>query len=416
MAAQPRAISMARYVALLCVSIVAVGCSVIMAMKQPDKKDLEVLEVGTHRSQVIAELGTPTLTEEDREAHHCHDTYFFTQGYSFPARAGRTLFHTAADLFTVGLWELVGTPAELYFDGTEVRIEVLYDNDDRVDSVCVLSGQEVVSTGRIVSKAAIERRLHEDRAWTRLEEEAPPPPTAYKVKRHPRARIGLLPVLSPKDQTIYRQGFREGFNRLYLDPVKMGSSNTPGDIILLGAWILSIPVGVIGGIAEDMDDPSPEAVERFAAALRKRVPEFDLASVVREEISERLEGLQETLLSDSPPPVESVVPLASGDEASDEDLDVLLEVEIEKIVISGGWDENPEGPIVLYATARLLDPGDSHALRQNPLQASSSGSLDWEVLEDGDVEGFGLALTNELQVAAERLADDIVNTYWTYGR
>ncbi len=116
------------------------------------------------------------------------------------------------------------------------------------------------------------------------------------------------------------------------------------------------------GIVEDVNDPSPEEIERFAAASRERLPEFDLASVLREEISEGLERLQETLLSDSLPPVESVVLLSSRDEASDQDLDVLLEVEIEKI----------------------------------------------------DVEGFGLTLTNELQAAAETLADDIVNAYWTY--
>ncbi len=128
------------------------------------------------------------MEDEDREARHCHETYFFIQGYSFPVKAGRALFHGAADVSTLGLWELVGTPAELIFDGTEVRVEVLYDEQDRVDSVCVLSGEKVVGTGRIVSKAEIDRRLHEDRAPPLPAEQARPLPSIGDADWPPRAR------------------------------------------------------------------------------------------------------------------------------------------------------------------------------------------------------------------------------------
>ena len=38
-------------------------CSVYMAAKQPEKKDLEVMQVGTPRSRVLAEFGQPVSTE-----------------------------------------------------------------------------------------------------------------------------------------------------------------------------------------------------------------------------------------------------------------------------------------------------------------------------------------------------------------
>lgn len=164
MSTKTHANSAARFIALLCICIVAAACSPIMAATQPGKKDLKVLQVGTPRSAVVGELGYPLLTEEDIEAHHCHETYAFTQGYSIPARAGRTLFHLGADVFTFALWEIIGTPIELYNDGTEVSLEVLYDENDRVDSVCIFSGAEAVKTGRIVTEAEIEKRLHDEKA------------------------------------------------------------------------------------------------------------------------------------------------------------------------------------------------------------------------------------------------------------
>ena len=40
--------------------------------------------------------------------------------------------------FTVGLWEVVGTPTELVFQGEEMAFDVGYDENDRVDKVTVL--------------------------------------------------------------------------------------------------------------------------------------------------------------------------------------------------------------------------------------------------------------------------------------
>jgi len=62
----------------------------------------------------------------------------FIQGYSTGAKAGRVLFHGAADVVTLGLWEVVGTPAEAVFSGDEMAYEVSYDNDDRIHQVIVL--------------------------------------------------------------------------------------------------------------------------------------------------------------------------------------------------------------------------------------------------------------------------------------
>ena len=116
---------------LLSLMICSSGCSVFMAVKQPGVKDLSVLDVGHKRSDVIAELGAPVLTEE--EDGKKKDIFVFTQGYSTGNKTARALFHGAADVFSLGLWEVVGTPAEAVANGREMKAEVIYDADDKVE-------------------------------------------------------------------------------------------------------------------------------------------------------------------------------------------------------------------------------------------------------------------------------------------
>lgn len=113
------------------------GCSVFMAAKQPDKKNIELFKVGVPRSLLLAEFGLPIVSER-REDGKKYEIYSFVQGYSAGAKAGRAVFHGAADVLTLGLWEVVGTPTEGTFDGNEMAYEVRYDSDDKVEQVVLL--------------------------------------------------------------------------------------------------------------------------------------------------------------------------------------------------------------------------------------------------------------------------------------
>ena len=109
------------------------GCSVVKATNQPEKKNLAVLTPGTPRNHVIAELGAPITTAAKESGRT--DIFAFTQGYSKSAKVGRAFFHGAADLVTLGMWEVVGTPIEATANGTEVKLEVSYDSSDLVSGV-----------------------------------------------------------------------------------------------------------------------------------------------------------------------------------------------------------------------------------------------------------------------------------------
>jgi hypothetical protein len=112
-----------------------------MAANQPDKKDVSVFNAGTPRTHVIAEAGAPRHTKENADGT-LTDTFVFVQGYSSGSKAGRALFHGAADVLTLGLWEVIGTPVEAVADGTEVKVQVEYDANEKVQNIISLAGDE----------------------------------------------------------------------------------------------------------------------------------------------------------------------------------------------------------------------------------------------------------------------------------
>lgn len=129
--------------ALLLLALPLAGCAAIKATEQPSKKNLSVLSPGSKRTHVIAELGAPTWSDE-RETG-ATDVFTFKQGYAKETKAARALAHGAADVATLGLWEVVGIPFESIADGTDVQLEVHYGADQRVTDVHVIKGDHVVN-------------------------------------------------------------------------------------------------------------------------------------------------------------------------------------------------------------------------------------------------------------------------------
>ncbi len=125
---------------IIFISLSTSGCSVYMAAKQPDKLDLSILKVGTHRSLLIAEFGKPIHTET-KDNDEKYEIFSFVQGYSGGAKAGRAVFHGAADVLTLGLWEVIGTPTESAFDGDKMVYEVHYDKENRIDEVKLIKNE-----------------------------------------------------------------------------------------------------------------------------------------------------------------------------------------------------------------------------------------------------------------------------------
>lgn len=124
-------------IGILCLfALLSASCSVYMAAHQPDKKDVTAIKPGVHQSIVRAELGTPVWSGKENNTYV--EVYHFTQGYSKGAKTASAVLFGAADVMTLGLWEVAGTPIETIASGNKMTVKVYYDDNLDVTKVEVL--------------------------------------------------------------------------------------------------------------------------------------------------------------------------------------------------------------------------------------------------------------------------------------
>jgi len=87
------------------------ACSVGWALKQPPPADLQGIGIGTPRQQVIDRLGIPKQTETDPQGKK-QDSFEFQSGMHQASKL-RVIPYLAADVFTLGLAEILLWPLEL---------------------------------------------------------------------------------------------------------------------------------------------------------------------------------------------------------------------------------------------------------------------------------------------------------------
>jgi hypothetical protein len=119
------------------------GCSPVLASRQPSRRDVGLLSPGVPRNMLLAELGQPVATET-KDGRRV-EVFSFVQGYRKGVKVARTIGHGAADVMTLGLWEVVGTPTEATLNGHRVAHEVTYDTSVRIDRVVLLKQQALTT-------------------------------------------------------------------------------------------------------------------------------------------------------------------------------------------------------------------------------------------------------------------------------
>ena len=125
------------------------ACSVYMASHQPTQKNEALFKVGTSRDILIAEFGVPaTSGVQDGKKY---EIYRFTQGYSQGAKTARALVEGTADVFTLGITEVISTPVEAMNDGSLRAYKVTYDGNDVVDQVTILLPSDNVNPAQASS-------------------------------------------------------------------------------------------------------------------------------------------------------------------------------------------------------------------------------------------------------------------------
>ena len=88
------------------------GCSVYMESTRPTPVDLSQFQAGDARESVVERLGTPLSTASEADGASCDFYNLYTHGYGAAGKAGIAVLEGAADAFTLGLAEIITTPAE----------------------------------------------------------------------------------------------------------------------------------------------------------------------------------------------------------------------------------------------------------------------------------------------------------------
>lgn len=113
---------------ILMVTTLMTGCAANMAANGQNGPDLQIVQQEKSRREIEHYLGTPetVLTHDNGHSVATYDVEAKTK----PSIA-RAAGHGAMDLLTLGLWEFVGGPAEMYM-GRRVLVSVEYDREGKL--------------------------------------------------------------------------------------------------------------------------------------------------------------------------------------------------------------------------------------------------------------------------------------------
>ena len=112
---------------LACIGVLfaASGCSIAAAISQPPPLALEKAKIGISRPELISIIGQPTHTDVNNGLKS--DYFEFVDGYPTAGKL-RVILYAAADVFTLGLAEIILWPLEkLALDGREGKAIANYD-------------------------------------------------------------------------------------------------------------------------------------------------------------------------------------------------------------------------------------------------------------------------------------------------
>lgn len=119
-----------KFMALMVCVTLFYGCSINHAAKAPTPSDYKQVTLGASRTETIARLGFPKIT--DQKDNKKVDLFDLFDGYHSATKA-RIILYIAGDLMTLGLAEIIFWPIESgIFDGQNCRGSVAYDVNDIV--------------------------------------------------------------------------------------------------------------------------------------------------------------------------------------------------------------------------------------------------------------------------------------------
>lgn len=110
------------------------GCSPVMEANRPDPVDLGQFATGEKRFNVLAEIGNPVASAQD-DGKACDIYKLFTRGPEAVGKGAIAAGEIVADVFTIGLAEVIFTPVEAATKNSKHTVLFCYDPDNKLISV-----------------------------------------------------------------------------------------------------------------------------------------------------------------------------------------------------------------------------------------------------------------------------------------
>ena len=118
-------------VAIFGVSVLSSGCSTVMEATRPAGTNLSKFVIGEKRIDIVADIGPALSTIQDGDSS-CDVYKFHTKGTNGYGKTGIIVTEAAADFFTLGLAEVVLTPAEAVSDAHAHSVMFCYDAQNKL--------------------------------------------------------------------------------------------------------------------------------------------------------------------------------------------------------------------------------------------------------------------------------------------
>jgi hypothetical protein len=116
----------------LCTILAA--CSPVMEANRPDPIDLKQFTPGEKKFDVLAQIGSPVASAPD-SGLSCDIYKLYTRGPEAVGKGAIAAGEIVADIFTIGLAEVVFTPVEAATKNSKHTVLFCYDQDSKLVSV-----------------------------------------------------------------------------------------------------------------------------------------------------------------------------------------------------------------------------------------------------------------------------------------
>jgi hypothetical protein len=114
--------------------LAATACSPVMEATRPDPVDMSQFAVGESRTQVVGVVGGPTATVKDGD-HSCDVYKLYTRGPGAVGKGAIAAGEAVADVFTLGLTEVIFTPVEAGTRNAKHTVTFCYDDSGKLLSI-----------------------------------------------------------------------------------------------------------------------------------------------------------------------------------------------------------------------------------------------------------------------------------------